>query len=39
MTGKPIIGDSIKITSPTVDTKVKLAFQALVQLIRAKHLS
>jgi hypothetical protein len=39
MTGKPIVGASIKITSPAIDTKVKVAFQALVQLIKVKHLS
>jgi hypothetical protein len=39
MTGKPVVGANIKITSPTIDTKVKVAFQSLVQLIIAKHLS
>lgn len=39
MTGKPIVGASVQITSPVIDTKVKVAFQALVQLIKAKHLS
>ena len=39
MIGNPIVGAIVQITSPTIDAKVKVAFEALVQLIRDTHLS
>ena len=39
MIGKPVVGANVQLTSPTIDAKVKVAFEALVQLIKAKHLS